>query len=71
MSPDNSSSWGGRTSNSYHNLMNTTYMGDCLGIRVIVGVLGTNWNQIKRELITMWQIVSQVREEQSLTPKTL
>jgi len=29
----------------------------------MVGVLGTNWNQIKREMITMWQIVKQVREE--------
>lgn len=30
---------------------------------LLVGVLGTNWNQIKHELITMWQIVKQVREE--------
>jgi hypothetical protein len=29
----------------------------------MVGVIGTNWNQIKRELITMWQIVKHVREE--------
>jgi hypothetical protein len=33
----------------------------------MVGVLGTNWNQIKRELITMWQIVNQVREETAVT----
>jgi len=32
----------------------------------MVGVVGTNWNQIKRELIAMWQIVKQIREEQSL-----
>jgi hypothetical protein len=29
----------------------------------MVGVIGTNWDQIKRELITMWQIVKAVREE--------
>jgi len=28
----------------------------------MVGVVGTNWNQIKRELITMWEIVRQIRE---------
>jgi hypothetical protein len=33
----------------------------------MVGALGTNWNQIKRELITMWQIVKQVREEITVT----
>jgi hypothetical protein len=34
-----------------------------LNISEMVGVLGTNWNQIKLELLTMWQIVKQVREE--------
>ena len=29
----------------------------------MVGVIGTNWNQIKSELITMWKIVKTVREE--------
>jgi hypothetical protein len=29
----------------------------------MVGLLGTNRNQIKRELITMWRIVKAVREE--------
>jgi hypothetical protein len=29
----------------------------------MVGVIGTNWNQIKRELIMMWQIVKQIRTE--------
>jgi hypothetical protein len=33
----------------------------------MVGVVGTNWNQIKRELITMWQIVNQVRKEAPVT----
>jgi hypothetical protein len=33
----------------------------------MVGVIGTNWNQIKRELITMWQIVNQVRKETPVT----
>lgn len=32
----------------------------------MVGVVGTNWNQIKRELIAMWQIVKQVRTETTL-----
>jgi len=32
----------------------------------MVGVIGTNWNQIKRELIAMWQIVKQVREENTI-----
>lgn len=32
-------------------------------IKVVVGLIGTNWNQIKRELITMWQIVKTVRGE--------
>jgi hypothetical protein len=31
----------------------------------MVGKIGTNWNQIKRELIGMWQIVKVVREEAS------
>jgi hypothetical protein len=35
----------------------------------MVGVMGTNWNQIKRELITMWQIVKQVRRELLLHSK--
>jgi hypothetical protein len=35
----------------------------------MIGVIGTNWNQIKRELITMWQIVKQVREETRLQSK--
>ena len=30
---------------------------------ILVGVLGTNWNQIKRELIAMWQIINDAREE--------
>lgn len=34
---------------------------------VMIGVLETNWNQIKRELITMWQIVNKVREETTVT----
>lgn len=29
-------------------------------------MLGTNWNQIKRELITMWQIVKAIREENTV-----
>jgi hypothetical protein len=29
----------------------------------MVGVIGTNWNQIKRELIDMYQIAKQVRKE--------
>lgn len=29
----------------------------------MVGTLGTNWKQVKQQLITMWQIVKQVREE--------
>jgi len=26
-------------------------------------VIGTNWNQIKRELVIMWKIVKQIKEE--------
>jgi hypothetical protein len=33
----------------------------------MVGVVETNWNQIKRELISMWQIVNQVRAETTVT----
>ena len=33
----------------------------------MVGVIGTNWNQIKSELITMWEIVRTIREEVSVT----
>jgi hypothetical protein len=29
----------------------------------MVVVMVTNWNQIKRELIVMWKIVNQVRDE--------
>lgn len=29
----------------------------------MVATIGTNWNQIKRELITMWEIVKAVRQE--------
>jgi hypothetical protein len=29
----------------------------------MVGVGESNWNQVKRELITMWRIVKAVREE--------
>jgi hypothetical protein len=32
----------------------------------MVGVLGTNWNQIKPELITMWRIVKVIREENTV-----
>ncbi len=32
----------------------------------MVGVLGTNWNQIKRELIEIWKIVNKVRQETSV-----
>jgi hypothetical protein len=29
----------------------------------MVGVSESNWNQIKRELLAMWQIVKQIRLE--------
>jgi hypothetical protein len=29
----------------------------------MVDVLGTNWNQVKREQIEMWKIVESVRAE--------
>jgi hypothetical protein len=64
MSPYNSSSWGGRAGNSYDNYSN--YKNN-LGMSKMVGVVGTNWNQVKRELIAMWQIVKQVREETVVT----
>ena len=32
----------------------------------LVGVLGTNWNQIKLELIAMWVILKAVREETTI-----
>ena len=31
----------------------------------MVGVMRTNWNQIKSELITMWKIIKTVRKGQS------
>jgi hypothetical protein len=31
----------------------------------MVSLIGSNWNQIKHELIAMWQIVNEVRK---LTP---
>jgi len=33
----------------------------------MVGVLGTNWNQVKGELISMWQIVKTIREKTAVT----
>ena len=33
------------------------------GVIDVSGLVGANRNQIKRELMTMWQIVEQVREE--------
>ncbi len=32
----------------------------------MVGVVESNWNQIKLELIGMWEIVNQVRKESSV-----
>lgn len=29
----------------------------------MLGMIGTNWNQIKIELVEMWKIVIQVRQE--------
>jgi hypothetical protein len=34
-----------------------------MSLALLIGVIGTNWNQLKWELIAMWQIVKQVREE--------
>lgn len=33
----------------------------------LVGMVESNWNQIKRELITMWQIVNEIRKESPVT----
>jgi hypothetical protein len=38
-----------------------------ISISSMVGVIGPNWNQIKRELVAMWQIVNKVRKETPIT----
>ena len=35
----------------------------------LVGLIEPNWNQIKRELITMWQIVNEVRKDTPVAVK--
>lgn len=32
-------------------------------VHFLVGSAESNWNQIKRQLITMWQIVNEIRNE--------
>jgi hypothetical protein len=48
-------------------LLTAIALADGLRKTCLVDVIGTNWNHIKRELIIMWQIVVQIREETTVT----